>query len=75
MNRADLGERAAGGEVGEKTTKIRQLIFGSRWGATLSTGAAQMPLKQSRHRRLSREPGTHRSLTHSPRICSAILQE
>lgn len=40
----------------EKTN--RQLIFGSRWGAALSTGAAQMPLKQSKHQ-LSRDTGTH----------------
>lgn len=66
---------AGGWRGAKKTTKIRQLIFGSRWGATLSTGAAQMPLKQSNHRQLSRDPETHRSLTHSPHICSAILEE
>lgn len=41
--------------------KNRQLIFGSRWGAALSTGAAQMPLKQSKHQ-LSWDTGTRWSL-------------
>lgn len=36
-------------------------MFGSRWGAALSTGAAQMPPKRSKHQ-LSRDTGTRWSL-------------
>lgn len=42
-------------------SKNRQMMLGSRWGAALSTGAAQMPLKQSEPR-LSRDTGTCWSL-------------
>lgn len=60
MNLADLGEEAVWGGPGLQW-KNRQLMFGSRWGAALSTGAAQMPPKQSKHR-LSRDAGTRWSL-------------
>lgn len=41
--------------------KNQQLMLGSRWGAVLSTGAAQMPLKQSEHQ-LSWDTDTRWSL-------------
>lgn len=44
MNLTDLGERLCRGGPGLRVEN-RQLMFGSRWGAALSTGAAQMPLK------------------------------
>lgn len=56
MNLADLCR--GGGGVQRKN---RQLTLGSRWGAALSTGAAQMPPKQSEHQ-LSWDTGTRWSL-------------
>lgn len=46
MNQGDLGW-GWGCTVLLQRGKNRQLMFGSRWGDALSTGAAQMPPKQS----------------------------